>query len=164
MEPAVNLTCEAARPLVPGYLDGQLSELSASPLRAHLLACPACRESAKEGRNLKRFFAAPPAAVPVPAGFAARVARRALAGDPGLLQPEPPPALGRAARPLLPMLLVATAAAAVLLFVLALAIQRQNLPAGDGLRAQEPPPWLENEARDLPLTLDSEAAAGSPTR
>lgn len=160
----MNLTCDAARPLVPSYLDGQLSELSASPLRAHLLACPACRESAKEGRNLKRWFAAPPEAVPVPAGFAARVARRALAGDPGMLVPEPPPVRERARRPLLPVLLVATAAAAVLLFVLALAIQRQNLPSGDGLRAQEPPPWLDGEARDLPLTLDSEGAEGSPAR
>jgi len=160
----VNLTCDAARPLVPSYLDGQLSELSASPLRAHLLACPACRESAKEGRNLKRWFAAPPEAVPVPGGFASRVARRALAGDPGLLVPEPPAALGRPSRPLLPVLLVATAAAAVLLFVLALAIQRQNLPSGDGLRAQEPPPWLESGEKGLPLTLDAEGHQGGGER
>ena len=153
----MNLTCDTARPLVPSYLDGELSELSASPLRAHLLACPACRESAKEGRNLKRWFAAPPEAVPVPGGFAARVARRALAGDPGWLVPEPPPI--QRSRPLLPVLLVATAAAAALLFGLALAIQRQNLPSGDGLRAQEPPPWLETDAQDLPLTLDAAGRA-----
>lgn len=152
----MNLTCDTARPLVPSYVDGELSELSASPLRAHLLACPACRESAKEGRNLKRWFAAPPEAVPVPTGFAARVARRALAGDPGLLVPEPPPI--QRSRPILPVLLVATAAAAVLLFVLALAIQRESLPSGDGLRAQEPPPWLETDAQKLPLTLDAEGA------
>jgi len=153
----LNLTCDAARPLVPSYLDGQLSELSASPLRAHLLACPACRESAKEGRNLKRWFVAQPEAIAVPSGFAARVARRALAGDPGLLVPEPAPLLQRRST-LLPVLLVATAAAAVVLFVLALTIQRQNLPSGDGLRAQEPPPWLETDARELPLTLDSDGA------
>ena len=162
----MNLTCDAARPLVPSYLDGQLSELQASPLRGHLLACPACRESAKDEKVLKRWFAVEPEHVAVPAGFASRVARRALAGDPGLLVPEPP-VLGRARRSLTPVLLVATAAAALLLFLLALTIQRQNLPSGDGLRAQEQerPPWLDEAGRDLPLALDAEEpAAGAEGR
>jgi anti-sigma factor RsiW len=138
-------TCDDARPLVPSYLDGELSEAQASPLRAHLLDCPACRESAKEGKSLRRWFEFEPAPVSVPAGFAARVARRAFAGDPGLLVPEPP-VVGRARRPLLPFLLVVTAVAAALLMVLAAAIQRESLPRSNRLEAQQRPPWLEAAA------------------
>lgn len=134
-------TCDSARPLVPSYLDGELSEAQAAPLRTHLLECPACREVAKEGRALERWFVAESTSVPVPAGFAARVARRAFAGDPGLLVPEPPPVRER--RSLLPFLLVASAVAAALLFVLALAIQRQSLPDSGHLDAKETRPWLE---------------------
>lgn len=154
----MNLTCDSARPLVPSYLDGQLSELQASPLRTHLLACPACRETAKDEKVLKRWFAFEPERMAVPTGFAARVARRAMAGDAGLIVPEPPP-IGRPRRSLLPVLLIATAVAAALLFVLALAIQRQNLPSGDGLRAdtREQPPWLAPSAQPQPLPLDAEA-------
>lgn len=155
----MNLTCESARPLVPSYVDGQLSELQASPLRAHLLACPACRASTQEEKTLKRWFDFEPERVAVPGGFAARVARRALAGDPGLILPEPPPVAMRPRRTLLPVLLVATAAAAALLFLLAAAIQRQSLPMSDGLRAdtKTEPPWLDSPERDLPLPLDAEA-------
>jgi anti-sigma factor RsiW len=135
----MNITCDHARPLVPGYLDGELSEAQASPLRAHLLDCPACRESAKQEKSLKRWFEPEPAPA-VPSGFAARVARRAFAGDPGLLVPESPRVR---ARPLLPFLLVASAVAAAALLLLALALQRESLPRAGGLEAQENrPPWL----------------------
>jgi anti-sigma factor RsiW len=144
MEPAVKFSCDAARALVPPYLDGELSEAQASPLRAHLLDCPACRETAKEGKALERWFVAEPAGVTVPSGFAARVARRAFAGDPGLLVPEPPPVAPR--RTLLPFLLAASAIAAAALLVLALALQRESLPRASGLDALERPPWLEAEA------------------
>jgi anti-sigma factor RsiW len=138
----VNITCDNARPLVPSYLDGELSEAQASPLRTHLMACPSCREVAKEGKALSRWFEVQPQPVSVPVGFAARVARRAFAGDLGLLMPEPPAI--RARRPLLPFLLVATAMAAAVLLVLAVAIQRENLPQANSLEAQEGhPPWLE---------------------
>jgi len=141
----VKITCDAARPLVPSYLDGELSEVQASPLRAHLLDCPACREDAKQGKALARWFV-PEAASAVPAGFAARVARRAFAGDPGLLVPEPPPVAR--VRPLLPFLLVASAVAAAVLLGLAIALQRQSLPQESALDAREmPPPWLEKELR-----------------
>lgn len=139
----MKITCDAARLLVPPYLDGELSEAQASPLRAHLLDCPACREGAKAGKALARWFVpeAPPA---VPAGFAARVARRAFAGDPGLLVPEPPPVARP--RPLLPFLLAASAVAAAVLLGLAIALQRQSLPRESALDARElPPPWLEGE-------------------
>jgi anti-sigma factor RsiW len=146
-------TCDDARLLVPSYLDGELSEAQASPLRAHLLDCPACREEAKQGKALKRWFVPDPTPIDVPAGFAARVARRALAGDPGLLVPEPP--APRGARPILPFLLVATAVAAAVLLVLALAIQRESLPRSNRLEAQGRPPWLDQPAR-------AEAPAPSP--
>lgn len=142
----MKFTCDDSRPLVPSYLDGELSEAQASPLRAHLLDCPACREIAKEGKTLTRWLEPDPAPVSVPVGFAARVARRAFAGDPGLLVPEPPPLLRR---PLLPFLLIATAVAAAVLFVLAVAIQRESLPHTNGLEAQPgPPPWLTTLEQD----------------
>jgi anti-sigma factor RsiW len=157
-EPAVRTTCDDARVLVPSYLDGELSEAQASPLRAHLLACPACREVAKEGKTLKRWFAAPPERVRVPDGFAARVARRAFAGDPGLLVPEAGPARQR---PLLPFLLLATAVAAAVLLVLAVAIQRESLPESNRLEAQplmSRPPWLA----PLPLEPDGPTVTVQP--
>lgn len=142
----MKITCDDARTLVPSYLDGELTEVQASPLRTHLLDCPACREVAKEGKSLQRWFEFEPAPVDVPAGFAARVARRAFAGDPGLLVPEPPPRRPR--RTLLPFLLVASAIAAAVLFVLAVAIQRESLPRTSGLDASENrPPWLEAPAQ-----------------
>src|SRR5262245_39517074 len=145
----MKISCDDARSLVPGYLDGELSEAQASPLRSHLLDCPACRESAKQGKTLKRWFEPRQAPVAVPPGFAARVARRAFAGDPGVLVPEPPAV--RAKKPLLPFLLLATAVAAAVLFVLAVAIRRQSLPQTTGLDAQETtPPWVKAPAAEAP--------------
>ena len=157
----MKITCDDARPLVPSYLDGELTEVQASPLRVHLLDCPACREVAKEGKSLQRWFEFEPAPVEVPAGFAARVARRAFAGDPGLLVPEPPPRTPRPRRTLLPFLLVASALAAALLFVLAVAIQRESLPRTSGLEASENrPPWLEAPAQtDAPTQEGNTAQA-----
>jgi anti-sigma factor RsiW len=143
----MKISCDDARPLVPSYLDAELSEAQASPLRAHLLDCPACREVAKEGKSLQRWFEAEPEPIAVPVGFAARVARRAFAGDPGLLVPEPRAIRQR--RPLLPFLLVATAVAAAVLLVLAVAIQRESLPHTDGLDAlPSRPPWLDASPSD----------------
>ena len=134
-------TCENAAALVPSYLDGELSEAQAAPLRTHLLQCPACREVAKDLKSLKRWFVeeAPPA---VPPGFAARVARRAFAGDPGLEGAEalapaaagPGPADGR----ILAFTLRLTAAAAALLLGLAAAVQLHARPtSGDELEAED---------------------------
>lgn len=174
---AMKMSCDAAGPLVGSYLDGELSEAQASPLRAHLLDCPVCREKAKEGRVLSRWFsvlreedeASPPV---VPAGFAARVARRAFAGDPGLVVPagvpvppieldvdEPPAVAPR--RSLAPFLMAVTAAAAVVLFLLALALQKENLPSGK-LQAESRPPWLQEAPRPaIETPPDAPAAARS---
>ena len=157
----MKITCDNARSLVPSYLDGELSEAQAAPLRAHLFDCLACRELAKEGRTLQRWFeAADLGAVLVPAGFSARVARRALAGDPGILAPEELPTL-LPRKPLLPFLLASAAVAAAILFVLALAIQRESLPRTNGLEAQENrPPWLQ--AVDAPVQADALTGPQSP--
>jgi hypothetical protein len=79
------MNCEGARPLVPSYLDGELSEAQAGPLRKHLLACQPCRASAQTGKNLQRWFAAAKAVDAshegaIPRDFAARVAQMAFAG------------------------------------------------------------------------------------
>jgi len=133
----MQIPCEHAKSLVPSYLDGELTEAQAAPLRAHLLGCPACREIAKDGRALSRWFEPGPDAQ-VPVGFAARVARRAFAGDPGgTVTPDEPSGEGREA-PVLPFLLRMTAAAAALLIVLAGLMQLKAGPTQtDELRADD---------------------------
>jgi anti-sigma factor RsiW len=76
------MDCRTASALIAGYVDGELSEAQASPLRQHLLSCAGCRSLAQDSKTLKGWFV-PDAAVPVPPGFASRVARRAFAGDRG---------------------------------------------------------------------------------
>src|SRR6185436_4437001 len=76
------MECIEARPLIPSYLDSELSEAQARPLRKHLLDCPECRALAQGEKNLKRWFVEEEATA-VPRDFAARVARRAFAGDSG---------------------------------------------------------------------------------
>ncbi len=137
----LTLTCEKASALVPVYLDGELSEAQAAPLRSHLLQCVACREGAKSGKALKRWFVAA-AAPAIPQGFAARVARRAFAGDPGLTsQAEGDAERGRAPEgegALFQFTLRLTAIAAGLLFFLALGLQLRARPAaGDELQAED---------------------------
>ncbi len=133
---AVHATCESAAALVPSYLDGELSEAQASPLRAHLLQCPACREVAKDVKSLKRWFV-DEGPVAVPPGFAARVARRAFAGDPGL-EVAPAAQAGAADGRLLDFVLRLTAAAAAVLLLLAAALQMKARPtSGDELEAED---------------------------
>jgi len=73
------MDCGDARPLVPSYLDGELTEAQAAPLRKHLLACQACRAGAQADKNMKRWFAVTEP-IAVPRGFSGRVARAAFAG------------------------------------------------------------------------------------
>lgn len=147
------MDCNDARPLVPSYLDAELSEAQAGPLRKHLLACQACRASAQTGKNLKRWFAATEP-VAVPRDFAARVTRMAFAGvevpehapvfeseaartpvAPALVQrsqSEPQPE-GR----LLAFVLRLTVAAAVLALLASVAIQSLRRPSSSDLRADD---------------------------
>ncbi len=139
------MNCETARPLIPLYIDGELTEPRASGLRPHLLECPACRGVMQGGKALETWFV-PMEPVSVPEGFAARVARRAFAGDRGFtLQSErTPDSSGRAStlpaaeqpeNPILQFVLHAVAVAAVLLITLSIAIRRQEMPDSEGLRA-----------------------------
>jgi len=138
----MEIECIDALPLVPAYLDGELSEARAGLLRKHLLGCHACRGAAQGGKTLERWFApraeagADPRSeffVAVPSGFAARVARRALAGDSGEREYRLPRAKYDN---VLPFVLRATALAAGLLFVLAVGLQMQSRPESTNLSAE----------------------------
>lgn len=139
----VKMPCENARSLVPSYLDGELSEEQAAPLRSHLFDCPSCRETAKEGTALRRWFqAAADEPVEVPEGFAPRVARRAFAGDPGVLVPHGPAGTARDGA-ILPFVLKLSVVAAGLLFAFSIAIRVKSLPEGNRLDALQKEPWEE---------------------
>ena len=134
---SMHKTCESAAALVPSYLDGELSEAQAAPLRTHLLQCPACREVAKDLKSLKRWFVQEDP-VAAPPGFAARVARRAFAGDPGLASPAAHAQTANADGRLLAFVLRLTAAAAAVLLVFAATLQMRARPtSGDELEAEE---------------------------
>jgi len=157
----MNLDCRHALPLVPLFVDGELSEAQASPLRHHLMECPSCRSVASEEKALKRWFT--PAAeeagdVVVPLGFASRLARRAFAGDSGSdaheeLIPAAPPAPTPAAAfrgedRILQFVLQITAVAAIFLITLSIAIRSVNVPSSTGLRADD------RQERTLDQVLD----------
>ena len=128
------MECRDVRPLVPVYLDGELTEAQAAPLRKHLMACPGCRATVQDERSLKAWFVAP-RPIEVPAGFAARVARRAAAGDTGeryeVAAAEP--AEGR----LLTFVLQVTSIAAGLLVALAIGTRALRLPEDGRLQADD---------------------------
>lgn len=159
--------CRRVRPSIPAYLDGELDEERARPLRRHLMDCQPCRTATQGERALKRWFQAE-AAAPIPAGFAARVARRAFAGDPGRESAPAPAATGAAGGEerggvLLTFVLRATAAAAVLLIALAALLRSVELPSGSDLRAEDrSPPALEELLRDLDR-LEAGAPAKPPS-
>lgn len=150
----MKMPCENARSLVPSYLDGELSEEQAVPLREHLYACRDCREVAKQEKNLKAWFV--DQEVVIPPGFAGEVARRAFAGArpalegvAGAITHVEEPGRERAGT-LLPFVLKLSTLAAGVLLTFAVAIQRQSLPAGDGLDAQSyRPPWEKEPASEL---------------
>jgi anti-sigma factor RsiW len=147
----MTFNCQDALPLVPAYLDGELSEARAGLLRRHLLDCSDCRLSAQSSKNVSRWFA-PGRELPVtvPSGFAARVARRAFAGDRGF-EDAPAPALrsaeGAQAGRVLPFVLRLTTVAAAAMLLLALGIANRDVPTGDRLRASDgvPPTAAEVE-------------------
>lgn len=181
---STELACAGARALIPEHLDGELSGPLGAELRAHLLACTDCRATLRDESNLRRWFAeGAPESVPVPPDFAARVARRALQGDPGRnAEPYEDPSVagawadsseasrrpGRQRGRLLSFLLVTTTAAAAALFAFAVLLQQETLPKGDVLRAEDyVPPWERAaelpepaELPEAPAGPDDEAASG----
>lgn len=146
----MEMTCPDARVLVPAYLDGELSEARSSLLRKHLLDCHSCRTGAQDGKNLKRWFSAAreheqAEPLPAPSGFAARVARRAFAGDRGLLTPSAAPSAElvgtsdatRKEGKLLRFVLGATAVAAAMALLLALAGGLKGREVGSSMSADD---------------------------
>jgi anti-sigma factor RsiW len=143
------MECNQAQPLIPSYLDGELSEAQAAPLRRHLLDCQPCRAGAQSEKNMKRWFSATNA-VAVPKGFAARVARRAFAGDTGEPRLEPSLTFVPAVAAALPgaateasedralrFVLQVTAAAALIVIALSLGLRGLSLPSGTSLSATD---------------------------
>jgi len=157
-------TCTDARPLIMSYLDGELSEAQAAPLRKHLLECQPCRGSAQDQKNVRRWFQAADPVV-IPKDFAARVARRAFQGDRGevlvasaaqheLTPPTLAPARahdGRSSKEgqTLRFVLTLTAIAAALVFCVAVAVRGLELPSGDQMKAGEPKQPLEKTIDEL---------------
>ena len=150
MNNPIDFTCAEARPLVPAYLDGELSADRASPLRQHLMECADCRTQTQAHKAQHQWFVPTPD-VSVPAGFAARVARRAFQGDTGEA-----PASTETLAPVLPFVLQMTAAAACLLLVLSGVIRAVDVPTGGELRADDAATMTLEEALDRLEALDGE--------
>ncbi len=140
------LSCQESRGLIGAYVDGELSQAQASLLRQHLLDCVTCRTSTQDLKALRRWFAPKSAASDalVPSGFAARVTRRAFAGDTGeraapLETPAVSPAgVGAAGQARLRAFVIGlTGLAAAAAVVAALAIQAQQRPTERDLRAED---------------------------
>ena len=156
------IKCKQLTALVPGYLDGELSEEQATPLRRHLLSCPSCRKGAADLTNLKRWTraAAPSEGFVIPAGFAARVAQAAFGGELHSDDLQPNQA-GRSTRAgtatatsasdssVLSFVLGLTTLAAALLISLSFLIGVQGQPQGTDLSAQPMPDMLPDVLRDL---------------
>jgi hypothetical protein len=158
------MLCQDALALVPAYLDGEVSEAQAAPLRKHLLACHSCRNAAQEGKSLARWFVSSDDTVSlVPGGFAARVARRAFAGDTGehSLSAQGPRVEQEGV--LLRFVVHFTAAAAAVMLVVALSIRAEELPRGGQLRADDRVAPPVEEIVDALDELNG-AAAESATR
>ncbi len=179
----MEMTCNDAWPLVDAYLDGELSETRASLLRKHLLDCHACRNGAQGGRNLKRWFGAAreehelfatSTAGAVPSGFAARVARRAFAGDLGqevgqdvghwatsngrLLGTSSSPRASKD-KAVLSFVLAATAIAAGLALLLALGARLNGRAVGSSMSADDRAPVPVKQVVEELERLNSNAGA-----
>lgn len=141
--------CQTYSALVPGYADGELSEEQAAPLRQHLLSCNTCRNEVQELGRVSRWF--PDQGAPaVPAGFAARVAAAAFAGEqPGLRRAAPrPSAAAPAEQPseeprVLAFVLTLTSVAAGVLLTMALLLAQKGEPQGQSLSAEPLPTILQ---------------------
>lgn len=167
---AARLSCDAALALVPGYLDEELSEEQAAPLRRHLLACQGCRDYAQAERALRRWFV-PSEPVAVPEGFAARVTQLAFSGATVSTRApraeEPAVAAVPNAGELQRFVLRAVAIAAAVLFAFALALHWRNRPVGEELYADDlPAMWSEPAVQSpapRPLPRGGAEARGGAT-
>ena len=128
------MKCEAVRSLIAGYLDGELSEPQAAPVRQHFLDCGDCRNEMQSQTAQKNWFV-PTEPIIVPEGFAARVSRRAFAGDKGLLIPTSAPGSVVGESRILQFVVQMTAVAAAALLILAIGLKFSAHPEGSELRA-----------------------------
>lgn len=144
-----SMSCERSHALLTRYLDNELEEALAAPLRRHLLECNECRASAVESKNLRAWITPRPAPA-VPEGFAARVARAAFEGAEPTVELRPT----RPGGEILPFVLAATAIAAGVLFLLAIGIGLAQRPSGGTMEAM---PF--SEAQRLLEELDERDAA-----
>jgi hypothetical protein len=162
------MNCNQAQPLVPSYLDGELSEAQAGPLRKHLLDCQPCRASAQGDKNLKRWFVEDEA-LAIPRDFASRVAHRALSGERGEARhfeslprerfgiASPIAGAGRRDENGLRFILQLTALAAGALFLVSLAIGSWKLPSGSRMQADSTrEPKLDRAIEELDRLNDAE--------
>ena len=134
------MDCSDALARIPRFLDDELPEAEAAPLRAHLMDCPDCRGQAQDARSVSAWFVKP-AQVEVPDGFSARVSRRAVAGDRGVWTPVPAaaPVLSESAEddPMRSFVVSAVAIAALVLLALSIALRRWDMPDSQGLSADD---------------------------
>ena len=158
------MKCEAVRSLVAGYLDDELSESQASPVRQHLLDCGECRKLMQAQTAEKSWFV-PTEPMAAPEGFAARVSRRAFAGDKGLLTPVSPQDTGGGEFRILQFAIQMTAVATAVLLILALGMKFSAHPEGAELRAdssdlREALETMDRLNREERLELPGEDSAG----
>ena len=52
------MSCEELKPMITGYLDGELSQQQRERLKNHLLSCESCRRELAELTELKEFYPA----------------------------------------------------------------------------------------------------------
>jgi anti-sigma factor RsiW len=162
------MKCEDVRTLIAGYLDDELSESQAAPVRQHLLDCAGCRIEMQSQTAQKSWFV-PTEPIAVPDGFATRVSRRAFAGDKGLLVPVPSQEVQRGETRVLQFVIQMTAVAAVVLLILALGMKFNARPEGSELRAdsadlREALEAMErlNRQEQFQLPQDNPAGASQP--
>jgi hypothetical protein len=158
----IDMECNNARHLIPSYLDGELTEAQASPLRKHLLDCQPCRGTVQGEKNLKRWFIEPEP-VAIPRDFSSRVARRAFAGDTGEGYVGAA-AVGSNDDVTLRFVLRITAVAAAILIFLSLALSRIHLPSESRLMADDHPEVSMERALIELDQLEKEESAQSPAQ
>lgn len=156
------MDCKDCLALVPSYIDQELSDVQAAPMRQHFMDCPACRKALSGETSLKRWFVAGPKEdVEIPPGFAQRVARRAFAGDQGGSLDE---AFGVAVdsdeTPIYSFVLAATAAAAAILLIVSGLLFQVHLGDGDNVHADNPQ-TLEDLLRQADILADPSSGSGS---
>ena len=164
--------CAQVLDLVPTFVDDEVPEGDARAVRIHLVDCTDCRGAVQEENSLRQWFV-PTAEVAVPEGFAARVARRAFAGDEGrsaetltaalpehtLTPVAAPQAQGRVLS--FVMGLAAAAAAVMMAFTLLLASQ-DSQGLGDGVGADSLLEDALDELHKENLALETQASDVDP--